>query len=451
VTIKPLAFFALAALLALDACSPFAVRQAQGDTLPTAQRRVSASPIQHVVFIIQENRSFNNLFMGFPGATTQSYGYDTSGDKIALQPADLSTQWDIDHSAAAFFTACDGTGQLPGTNCKMDGWNGEKATLHAPPNAPYAYVPQSEIAPYWALAKQYVLSDQTFASNLDASFVAHQYAVAAFADRSVNGPDGPWGCEGGKLTTTPLLTKKRTVSKNRVVTCFDFPTLAGEADAAGTSWRFYAEGIYDYGGIWSSFQADDKIYNGSDWKTDVISPGSQFITDVGKGELANVTWITPTYPNSDHAGLQSSSGPAWVASLVDAVGTSKFWKSTAIFIMWDDWGGWFDPVPPVYKDYDGLGFRVPLLIVSPYAKNGSVTHTQYETSSVLRFVEDNFNLPQMAKSDARANDPASDAAIFDYAQSPRKFKKIAGAKPLSFWHKLERSPAPRPASMMGDD
>jgi phospholipase C len=83
----------------------------------------------------------------------------------------------------------------------------------------------------------------------------------------------------------------------------------------------------------------------------------------------------------------------WVSSLVDAIGRSKFWKSTAIFIMWDDWGGWFDPVPPVYEDYDGLGFRVPLLIVSPYAKRHYVTHVQYETSSVPRYIEDNFGLP----------------------------------------------------------
>jgi phospholipase C len=422
---------------------------------PQARNRSGATttPIKHVVFIIQENRSFNNLFMGFPGATTQNYGYDTSGNKISLQSVDLSTQWDIDHSAAAFIAACDGTGSLPGTNCKMDGWNNEKATLHAPANAPYSYVAQSEIQPYWTLAKQYVLSDETFASNLDASFVAHQYAVAGYADRTVNGPAGPWGCEGGKPDTTPILTKKRTISKNRVVTCFDFTTLADEADAAGVTWRFYAEGIYDFGGIWSSYQADDKIYNGPDWSADVISPGSQFLTDVGKDELANVTWITPTYPNSDHAGLQSNDGPAWVASLVDAVGESKFWKSTAIFILWDDWGGWFDPVAPSYKDYDGLGFRIPLIVVSPYAKKGSVTHAQYESSSVLRFIEDNFGLAPMAKSDARASDPAGDSAVFNYAQSPRKFKKVAGSKPAWYWTQLEKNSlhSRTPRTMIGDD
>ncbi len=159
-----------------------------------------------------------------------------------------------------------------------------------------------------------------------------------------------------------------------------------------------------------------------------------FLTDVGDGELADITWITPTFPDSDHPGFGSTQdGPAWVTSLVDAIGESSFWKSTAIFIMWDDWGGWFDPVQPIYEDYDGLGFRVPLLVISPYAKKGSVTHTQYETSSVLRFIEDNFGLPQLAKSDSRANDPAADAAVFDYDQQPRKFNEISGKKTPSYW------------------
>ncbi|HEY5426168.1 MAG TPA: alkaline phosphatase family protein, partial [Candidatus Tumulicola sp.] len=193
-------------------------------------------------------------------------------------------------------------------------------------------------------------------------------------------------------------------------------------------------------GLWSSYQADSRVFNGPEWKTNVVSPPSQFLTDVGNGTLADVTWITPTYKSSDHPGLNADQGPAWVASLVNAVGTSKFWKSTAIFVMWDDWGGWFDPIRPVYEDYDGLGFRVPLIVISPYAKKGYVTHVQYESSSVLRFIEDNFGLAPLSASDARANDPAGDA--FDYAQPPRKFVKIAGAKPRAYWLRQDRSAPP---------
>lgn len=332
----------------------------------------------------------------------------------------------------------------------MDGWNKEVAEPNPPHNPAYSYVPQTETKPYWAMARDYVLADRMFASNLDGSFVAHQYIVAGYASQTVDFPVNQWGCQGGKDDTVRTLTQQRD-SGPAIPACFDNPTIASEADAAGVSWRFYAGLTYGNGGLWSSYQADRKIYRGPDWAADVIDPPAQFLTDIGNGKLANVTWITPTWQTSDHPGLSATQGPAWVASLVNAVGKSSFWKSTAIFIIWDDWGGWFDPVKPVYKDYDGLGFRVPLLIVSPYAKQGYVTHAQYETASVLRFIEDNFGLSQLAKSDGRAADPVGDA--FDYYQPPRKFKRIGGAKPSSYWMRLERADQllPKPPSILGDD
>jgi phospholipase C len=148
--------------------------------------------------------------------------------------------------------------------------------------------------------------------------------------------------------------------------------------------------------------------------------------------------------------MMAAGGPAWVTSIVDAVGQSKFWDSNVIFVMWDDWGGYFDPVKPVTKDYDGLGFRVPLIIISPYAKRHVVLHRQLETASVLRFIEDNFGLSVLAAADARAADPA--AAALDYSQRPRPFKSIEGALRYPFWHQLELEQAhvPRRALVGGD-
>ncbi len=120
--------------------------------------------------------------------------------------------------------------------------------------------------------------------------------------------------------------------------------------------------------------------------------------------------------------LRQQYGPKWVASVVNAIGKSKYWKSTAIFVFWDEWGGWYDHVPPVYEDYDGLGFRVPMLIISPYAKQNYVSHVQYEHGSMLRFAEDEFGLPQMAASDTRANSPAADA--FDFTQKPQALQDV---------------------------
>ncbi len=415
-------------------------------------RAATSSPITHVVFIIQENRSFNNLFKGYPGATTSSYGYDASGNKVALHKTSLATGWDIDHFSSGFFSACDGEKGLPGTHCKMDGWDNEQAGLGAPKHFAYSWVPKNQIAQYWDIAKQYVLADKTFASNLDGSFVAHQYSIAAYASRSVDGPKSAWGCEGGKPDTIPTLTAKRKYGK-AIVVCYDNPTIGTNADTAGVTWRYYTGAINDDGGLWSAYQAIRPVFKGPDWSADVINPPSQFLTDIAGGNLASITWITPTYANSDHPGLNASGGPAWVASLVNAIGTSPFWSSTAVFIMWDDWGGWFDPVKPVFEDYDGLGFRVPLMIVSPYALKGNVTHRQYETASVLRFIEDNFGLPQMAKSDARAHDFATDPAVFNFNQSPRAFTKIGGSRPAWYWIRQERNSKfhGKPAAIIGDD
>ena len=409
------------------------------------------TPIAHVVFIIQENRSFNNLFQGYPGATTRKYGYDANGKKIVLRAQDLAQPWDIAHFSKSFFDACDSKkGKLPGTHCKMDGWGKELTSFGAPKNAPYAYVPKGQVEPYWKMARQYVLADKMFASNLDGSFVAHQFVVAAYASHAVDSPSGPWGCWGEPSDSLPTLTKHRTYSSS-IFPCFANPTIGSEADASGVTWRFYSGSINGDGGLWSSYQADSRIYDHADWTHDVIDPPSRFLTDIAAGKLANVTWITPTYENSDHPGVDSGSGPAWVASLVDAVGKSRFWNSSAVFILWDDWGGWFDPVKPVYEDYDGLGFRVPLLMISPYAKHGYVTHVQYETASVLRYIEDNFALPPMAASDERANDPASDA--LDYGRPPRKFKKIPGDKPGTYWIERDRNSRGygKPHSFIGDD
>jgi phospholipase C len=415
-----------------------------------AQARHAASPIKHVIFIVQENRSFNNLFMSFPGATTATYGYDTTGGKIPLYAQSLASGWDIDHSSYAFWSACDGQGKLPGTECKMDGWNNERASFGHPVNFAYAYTPRSETKPYWSLARQYVLADHMFTSNLDGSFVAHQYIVAAYASRSVDFPASSWGCEGGARDTVLRLTAARTYGSS-IRACYDNPTIASEADTASVTWRFYAGGIDGDGGTWSSYQADRKIFYGTDWSSDVIHPPAQFLSDVAAGTLADVTWITPTYETSDHPGLNSSEGPAWVASVVNAVGTTAFWKSTAIFIMWDDWGGWFDPVKPVYEDYDGLGFRVPLIVVSPYARKGRVTHRQYETASVLRYIEDTFGLAPLAQADRRASDPSQD--VFNYGQTPRKFERVLGGKPTRYWLQLERSSTRhgQPKTYLGDD
>ncbi|HKU81295.1 MAG TPA: alkaline phosphatase family protein [Candidatus Tumulicola sp.] len=394
-----------------------------------------AGKIQHVVFIVQENRSFDNLFQGYPGADTRSYGKNSKGQTITLQAVSLADQYVIDHSHKAMFSACNApAGDLPGTHCRMNGFNREDS-FNGPKNPEYVYVPHTESKPYFDMAHEWVLADRMFQSQLDESFVAHQYVIAAQAQQSVDLPAGAWGCGGNpSYDLVAVLSQKRTV-KGYQRACFDYQTLGDELDAANLPWRFYTSKFNSpssgSGSYWSGYQAVKHIYDGPDWQKDIVTPQSTFITDVGNGKLASFTWITPTCPNSDHVNCGGGYGPSWVASLVNAVGESKFWNTTAIFVIWDDWGGLYDHVRPPYKDFDGLGFRIPMLVISPYAKENYVSHVQYETASVLRFAEDLFGLGQLAAADRRATSPAADC--FDFQQAPRAFVPIKAPKDKSFF------------------
>jgi len=398
------------------------------------QRHSSSAKIKHVIILIQENRSFNNLFYGFKGATTATYGYDSHGQKITLQPIPLETSWDVEHDSTGFFAACNGTGSVPGTDCQMNGFNKEWAGCgsRCPTDPTYGYVPHSETKPYFIMGKEYVLADQMYASNLDASsFISHQYAIAGQAERAVDFPAGAWGCPGGSGDKIGEIGPTRKVPDGSdEVVCWDPTTLGDELDKAGVPWAFYTATIYGDEGIWSAYQAIKHIYYGNDWNTDIITPQTQFFTDVKNGNLRAVNWITPTWENSDHAGSGNKTGPSWVASVVNAIGQSQYWDSTAIFVFWDDYGGWYDPEPPAYMDYDGLGMRIPMLIVSAYAKKGYVSHTHYEHGSILRFIENNWGLPPMAASDQRAT-PPDDA--FDFSKPPRAFKTIPSAQGIEFF------------------
>ncbi len=405
----------------------------QSDTSMRMLRATGAGKITHVIYIIQENRSFDNLFQGYPGADTVSQGMNSRGQTITLQPLPLARRYQIDHSAGAMFAACNGTSGLPGTNCRMNGFNNEEA-YGGPANPQYYYVQHKDSKPYFDMAHQWVVGDRMFQSHLDESFVSHQYAIAAQAQSSVDLPDSLlWGCAGGSSVVVSIINQQRQYGGYQQA-CFDYTTLGDELDAAKLSWRFYAvrygSDAGGNGGTWSAYQAVRHIFHGRDWKK-VISPNWKFITDVRHGKLANFTWITPECLESDHLECGGNYGPSWVAAVVNTVGQSQFWNSTAIFVQWDDWGGWYDHVAPPFEDYDGLGFRVPLLVISPYAKKDYVSHTQYETASVLRFGEDLFGLKQMAAADARANNPANDC--FDFDQNPRPFKKVAAPYSTNFF------------------
>ncbi len=396
--------------------------------------------IKHVVIIIQENRSFDNLFATFPGADGATTGKTHDGKTVKLKKAKLTDKLDITHQWATFVKEYDGG--------KMDGFdlihfgsgNGPPAGLF-----PYQYVDPAQIQPYWTMAQQYVLADHMFERQSSGSFVGHQDLIAggtpvAPGQSLVDDPtQEPWGCDAPDGTKTSLLaTGRRFLKLQGPFPCLDYRTMRDTLDAKGISWRYYAPPFtYPSGGwLWTAFDAIRAVRYGPEWQTNVLTPQTKILNDIAAHRLAAVSWVVPDKLDSDHPGTGSNRGPSWVAQVVNAIGATPAWKSTAIVVLWDDWGGFYDHVAPPQLDYQGLGFRVPMLVISPYARQGYISHTRYEFGSILKFVEDNWGLQRLGTSDKRA---ASIGNVFDFTKPPRSFKPIPATYPRSYF--LTRAPS----------
>ncbi|HLQ30855.1 MAG TPA: alkaline phosphatase family protein, partial [Ktedonobacteraceae bacterium] len=181
--------------------------------------------------------------------------------------------------------------------------------------------------------------------------------------------------------------------------------------------KYYAPTPKEGGYIWSAFDAIHHIRNGNDWSQDVV-PWQNFVSDAQSGNLPAFSWVVPPEKYSEHPSNSTCVGENWSVQQINAVMQGSDWSSTAIFLSYDEWGGFYDHVAPVSVDPLGYGFRVPMIIISPYAHsnnpgNAHVTHTQYEASSVLRFAEEVFNLPSLNQRDATTNDMMD---AFDFSQ-----------------------------------
>lgn len=370
----------------------------------------SSHPIKHVVVIMQENRTFDNFFYGFPGSDWAMSGLN-GATEVPLTPIDLASSEVTNNSHPSFWKEWD--------NGKMDGF---AKTGTNPVTLPYSYVPQSQIQEYWTLAGEYTLGDRMFQSSTGPSFPAHQYMIAAQSGTADEDPDSTiWGCDAPAGTTVYLVGPSGTDLPG-VFPCFNYQTVADLLDNAGISWRYYTSQPTNAGGESTAFEAINHIFYGSDWTSNIVYPQTQILKDVPNGQLAAVTWVIPDFNHSDHPG-SAGEGPSWVTQVVNAIGKSQFWDSTAILITWDDWGGWYDHVlPPAAEDNMGPGFRVPLIVVSPYAKHGYVSHAGYETASLVTYIEKNFSLGNLGQRDATAGDLSD---CFDYTQTPTAFQAVA--------------------------
>jgi phospholipase C len=370
-----LILFALVCFASLAACAGRSITPVLGNL----------TAIRHIVFIICENHTFDNYFGTFPGADGATSGLLSNGQWIPLSPmpdayegTDLCNGWDCALQAM--------------DNGKMDRFDLiSGGTWNA-----YTQAQEQEIPNYWTYARRFAIADHYFTSVHGPSLPNHLFAIAAQSGGAIDngGPGTVPDCDSGSNSTVTVIDPEGNRSQR--VRCFDFPTLPDSLEEAGVSWKYYAEG----GGFLSLV---GHIYNSSMWITNVASP-DQFVIDAQTGHLPSVSWLLPPQYESEHPPESMCDGENWTVSVVNALMQGPDWNSTAGFVTWDDFGGFYHHVAPPQLDQFGLGPRVPLLIISPYAKQGYVSHNLSDHTSVLRFVETRYGLPALTSRDAAASD-----------------------------------------------
>jgi phospholipase C len=357
----------------------------------------------HVVVIIQENRTPDNLLCtcGIPGA-----------DLICSAPATtlLTQSADPAHGHAAFLSNQKGRWASGGNN----------------------YVSDPRIAPYCQLASQYGFADRMFQTNQGPSGPAHDFLLASSSQLS---PGSEYfmsenvhytgGCTADWLAT---FINAEGVEAPYAPPCLSIPSLPDLLNGAGYSWRYYTPSA---GVCWNApenlaslCQASGGKCAAADWKT-VDASSKNVLSDIAKGNLATVSWIVPSAANSDHPSMNTGGGPAWVASIVNAIGNSEYWQTTAILLVWDDWGGFYDHVAPLsnstgFCEQYCYGFRVPLVVISAYTPT-MVDSNVHDFGSIAAFIENNFALGSLNAADAYADDLSE---FFPQGASVRQFVTV---------------------------
>ncbi|MBI2238770.1 MAG: hypothetical protein HYU54_09655 [Actinobacteria bacterium] len=398
-------------------------------------------PIEHVVFMVKENRTFDTYFGKYPGANGATVGYTLDGREIPLKPAPDVMPHDITHGFASGLYSINGG--------KMNGFNiiGQGGDLSG-----YVQHSRESIPAYWAYADRFVLADNFFTSMYGPTFPEHLYTVAAQANQVVDNKtnaDTPGNyCDDPREYTKRFrddlrkrdireimrledeIVRPRPDNLVRIAqywestrTCFDIEVLPDKLEEAGISWKYYARPD-----VWmNGLQSIRHVRFGPMWEK--VQDPERFIKDLRRDELPQVSWLIPPEGLNEHPGEGQSvcAGENWTVQQVNALMKSDYWESTALIIVWDDFGGFYDHVAPPHIDIMGLGPRTPALVISPWAKQGdnpdggSIDSTEYEFSSVLRFIEELFGLPPMTERDANA-DPLTGA--FDFTSPPRNEKLI---------------------------
>ena len=401
--------------------------------------------IRHVIIIMQENRSFDHYFGTFPGADgismqngTPTACLSVPGSSTCFRPyvdhsdrnggaphsADAAKQ-DIDAGKMDGFVAVaaaavprKGCGNSVDPNCGEDGGLSPQRVM--------AYHVESDIPNYWTYAREFVLEDHMFEPVASWSLPSHLYLVSAWSAE----------CADQKDAASCRSDLARTHAENALDTPFAWTDLTWLLNRHHVSWAYYLDGGAREPGhkngvppIWNILPRFTDIHE--DQQAGNVQPLDIFLAAVKAGTLPSVSWIAPNKKDSEHPNAKVSAGQSYVTRLVNAIMQGPEWSSTAIFLSWDDWGGFYDHVQPPQVDALGYGIRVPALVISPYAKKGFVDHQTSSFDSYLKFIEDDFleGARLDPKTDGRP-DPRPDVREaelilgdlhqdFDFGQEPR--------------------------------
>jgi phospholipase C len=401
------AFVAVAAaLVPLCLGLPAANASASAETTPTR------TPIKHFITLMQENHTFDNYFGTYPGAdgipknVCMPVNVDQPS-KGCIKPHRLGNGavQDLGHSTRTFDQQYN-NGRVNGfvSTFTKQGIDGSLAMAH---------YDDRDIPYYWNIADDNVLFDRWFTSANGGSVRNHLY----------------WVTGGPGNTASDVIPKDG----------FDAPTIFDRLEAKGISWKFYVQsydatinlyhrGNGDHGAqvVWVPLLTYPRYINNPKLMAHIV-PLEQYYTDLANNNLPAVSYIVPSGA-SEHPPGSIQAGEAFVRTLIDSLERSSAWKSSAFQWSYDDWGGWYDHVKPPQIDKFGYGFRAPALLVSSYAKRGFVDNTTLDFTSIVKFIEENWNLdplapagPAAAKSaglrDRRVN---SFMHAFDFKQPPRQ-------------------------------
>lgn len=425
----------LLAVAAPAACGS-ALLGGPAEAAPDASAR---TPIEHVVIILKENRSFDNYFGKLPGVDGATTAVRSDGRTVALAHTPDPLPHDVQHRPEDYVKAYNGG--------KMNGFDLEGgAYTDGPGSAPLALsqFDRSDIPAYWRYAQSYGIADRFFASWKGASFANNLYTVAGQAGRydtgtacvpndatpgtqacrtggttvyhlphlpGATGTNAPqWGCDAGPSVIVPMMDVMTGRVARSVYPCFRFNTLPGLLSRNGLSWRMYSEADKPKH---NALQAIDPIRNdAAQWAN--VRPLNQFQRDARAGTLPAVSWVVTH--QDDHPPASVCLGENEVVNDVNAVMSTSQWGSTAVLVVWDEWGGFYDHVPPPQQDKVSFGFRVPFLAISPWVKKvGTVDSSLNSHASILKFIESNWRLGDLGADDARPETGSNLMNLFDFS------------------------------------